>query len=434
MLTLAPDAAAAAAGRGLATASRWQQAGWSASPPAVWGLCAGSGPNPYQTVVELAGPAYGCSCPSRKSPCKHALGLLLLWSAGGVPEAAPTDWADNWLAARAARAERAATRTPRSAGPADPEGVRRRAEQRAARVAAGVDELDRWLGDQLRTGLAGTEQRAYEQFDAIAARMVDAQASAVAGRLRGLAAVTVSGEGWPGRLLEEYAQLHLLAVAHRRLAELPDPQAATVRTRIGYQVGREEVLASPPVRDRWAMLAMRTEQDDVLTTRRVWLRGSSSGRPALVLSFAASGQVLDTGLVPGTSIDADLHFYPGAVPQRAVVGARHGEPGPLPPLPGVTIRQMLAEYAAALAADPWLTAWPAVLAGLVPVPSGDGGRRGWQVADTAGDGLPVAPDGPVDLWRLLAVSGGRPVTLAAEWTPRGLRPLSVLSGSGVVML
>jgi hypothetical protein len=34
---------------------------------------------------------------------------------------------------------------------------------------------------------------------------------------------------------------------------------------------------------------------------------------------------------------------------------------------------------------------------------------------------------PLDLtdpWRLLAVSGGAPMTVAGEWTPRGMFPLS----------
>ena len=29
-------------------------------------------------VIDSTGPAYKCSCPSRKFPCKHALGLLFL--------------------------------------------------------------------------------------------------------------------------------------------------------------------------------------------------------------------------------------------------------------------------------------------------------------------------------------------------------------------
>ena len=84
VLALAPDAGSAAAGRRLSAPGPWSLAGAGEAPTALWGLCAGSGKDLYQTVVDLTGPAYRCSCPSRKLPCKHALGLLLLWSAGGV--------------------------------------------------------------------------------------------------------------------------------------------------------------------------------------------------------------------------------------------------------------------------------------------------------------------------------------------------------------
>ncbi|TVT18438.1 SWIM zinc finger family protein, partial [Amycolatopsis rhizosphaerae] len=108
VLALAPDAASAKAGRGQASAAKWPASG--CSERAVWGECQGSGKKPYQVCVELAGPAFRCSCPSRKFPCKHALGLLLRWSAGELVPAGEPDWAGTWLAERAARAERTAVR------------------------------------------------------------------------------------------------------------------------------------------------------------------------------------------------------------------------------------------------------------------------------------------------------------------------------------
>src|SRR5947199_383129 len=102
VLALAPDAAAASAGRKQASPGVWSATG--ALPGAVWGLCQGSGKSPYRTIVDLTGPAYSCTCPSRKFPCKHALGLLLLWSSGEVrPAAAPAGFAVEWLEKRAAR-------------------------------------------------------------------------------------------------------------------------------------------------------------------------------------------------------------------------------------------------------------------------------------------------------------------------------------------
>jgi hypothetical protein len=280
---------------------------------------------------------------------------------------------------------------------------------RHTRVAAGLAELERWLADQVRQGLSGAAE---DDWDGLAKRLIDAQAPGVAGIVSRLARVR-AGDGWPGRLLEEYALLNLLAVAYRQRAGLPADLAQTVLMRVGFPVTREEVLARPVTRDQWDVLGSRDEEQDRLAARRVWLRGRRTGRAALILSFAPPGQALDASLVTGTTIDADLAFYPGASPLRALVATRHRASGPadggkVPP--GVTPEQAMEEIGAVLAGDPWADSWPIVLAEAVP-------------EETSLGGFPLHP-GRRDTWRLLAVSGGRPVTVAAEWTPRGIRPLT----------
>jgi hypothetical protein len=421
VLALAPDASAQRAARSLASRPSWPAAG--SGLDLLWGECRGSASAPYQTAVDLSGPAYRCSCPSRKFPCKHALALLLLWTDGMVPPEAggPPGWAAAWLAGREARAGRSAPGQPGELK--DPKMAARRAGQREARVASGLAELDRWLCDQVRQGLAVSQQAGYRHWDDIAARMVDAQAPGVAERLRDLAAVPHSGPGWDGRLLEEYALLRLLAVAYRRQDGLPPPLRETVRSRIGFSVRQADVLAGgEPVRDHWQVLGRRDTDQDRIRARRTWLQGRTTGRPALVLSFAPAGSDLDDSLTPGTETEADLVFYPGAVPLRAIVAARHDTVRSRPP-DGDTVTGLLARYAAALARDPWLDSWPAVLdvtPARSPAPA---------VSDAAGDALPLHPEaGPG--WTLLALSGGHPVTVAGEWTPRGLWPLTAWDEGG----
>jgi hypothetical protein len=300
------------------------------------------------------------------------------------------------------------------------------AQQREARVAAGLAELDRWLCDQVRQGLAVSQQAGYRHWDDIAARMVDAQAAGLAERLRALAAVPHSGPGWEGRLLQEYALLRLLTVAYREQAALPPPLRDTVRSRIGFTVRQAAVLASgQPVSDHWHVLARRDLDADRLRVRRVWLRGRASGRYALVLSFAAAGQSLDDSLAVGTAADADLVFYPAAIPLRALVATSRDEIRPSPP-PGEKVAELLASWARALGEDPWLDSWPAVLTATParsPVPC---------VFDASGDALPLHP-GAGDCWTLFALSGGRPLTVAGEWTPRGLWPLTAWDEGGMAV-
>ncbi|MGB8191873.1 MAG: SWIM zinc finger family protein, partial [Chitinophagaceae bacterium] len=74
ILALAPDESSKKSGKELSNASKWVSKG--ANETALWGECKGSGSKPYQTQVDLANIAFKCSCPSRKFPCKHGLGLL----------------------------------------------------------------------------------------------------------------------------------------------------------------------------------------------------------------------------------------------------------------------------------------------------------------------------------------------------------------------
>jgi len=406
--------------------SSWTGVG--AAGDLVWGVCAGSGRHPYRTVVDLTGPAYHCSCPSRKFPCKHALALLLNWADGMVGEQAePAGFARTWKAGRGGRAVRSAK--PKTEK--DEAAAARRAEQRDRRVAAGLAELEMWLRDQVRAGLSAAAAPGYRHAEGIAARMVDAQAPGVASALRRLAGTPASGDGWPPRLLAEYALLHLLVRAHDHLDALPPALAAVVRSRVGYSTRREDVLALPGVSDRWQVLAARDVLDAPVPARRIWLRGRDTKRFALLLAFAPNGSFAgnpDAALTPGTELHADMHFYPGQPPLRSVVGRRNAPPAAENHPDGAGgVTALLEDWASALEADPWLTEWPALLTGTPVVSAG-----GWYLSDTSGAGLPLL--GLERLWTLLAVSGGHPVTVAGEWSPAGLIPLTVWHGGLAVPL
>lgn len=453
VLALAPDDASRKAGARLGGAGPWSQTGGSASG-AVWGLCKGSGSKPYRTVADLSGPAYKCSCPSRKFPCKHALGLLLLWAAEGLDDAAGTstgtsteapDWADEWLAERAAKAARPAADRSDRAAPADAEGARKRAERRAARIGAGVTELEQRLADLVRGGLAGQERAGYAAWEETAARMVDAQAPGLATRVRELGTIPSCVTGWPARMLEEAALLHLLDRAWLGVSGLPEPLAATVRSRLGLQPRTE----GEAVRDHWLVLAQydTASPDGRLTTRRIWLRGLASGRPALVLDFGPPGRPPGLALPVGLVLEAEARFRPGSAGLRADLGERFGPAAPCRTAPtGVSTTAALEAYGAALREDPWLESWPVVLGPVVPIPGGpQGGRQegaqddrdgpqqpneSWQLADAEGtSALPVPLTGAgsrtgTGLWQLAALSGGGPLTVFGECGHRGFTPLT----------
>lgn len=73
------------------------------SPDGTWLMAEaeGSGPEPYQVSVDLIhpnDPTYRCNCPSRKTPCKHALALVLSHTEN--PEAFATKEAGEELIAK----------------------------------------------------------------------------------------------------------------------------------------------------------------------------------------------------------------------------------------------------------------------------------------------------------------------------------------------
>ncbi|MBC9717245.1 SWIM zinc finger family protein [Streptomyces sp. TRM66268-LWL] len=444
VLALAPDAASRNAGSKLGAAGPWSEAG-SSKEGAVWGLCKGSGSKPYQTVVDTAGPAYQCSCPSRKFPCKHALGLLLLWAGDGdggggsaMPEAEAPEWAEQWLAGRRKREQAKAAPDKGEGRPADEEAARRRAERRAERVTAGVTELEQRLADLLRGGLASAEQTGHGLGEETARRMVDAQAPGLASRVQELGMIPASGPGWPVRMLEECALLHLLDQAWLRREQLPPGLAATVRSRIGLPSSAE----GPALRDRWVVLAQYDTADARLTTRRIWLYGQESGRTALLLSYGAAGRAPELALPVGLALDAELSAYPGGG-HRHALGERFAPAAPAEVRPdgapadgapaggvpaggvrpgGMTTHEAAAAYGTALREDPWAESWPVTLRDVIPTPVGDG----MQLADADGAGaLPVVPVSRPGLWRLAAVSGGGGVTVFGECGHRGFTPLTV---------
>ncbi len=427
VLALAPDPASAKAGQGLASPRKWVSSATDGT--LLWGECQGSGSTPYQTRVEVATVAYKCSCPSRKFPCKHVLGLMLLHASGGIARGEPPDWMRAWVAERTAKAEK---KTEAAAKPREPSGdpvanaaaAAKRAKAREDRVAAGVADCELWLRDVVRLGLAHAQTQPSRYWYDRAARLVDAQCPGVARRVRALAWIVASGAGWEGRLLAALGEIALLCAAYARLNELSEGLRADVRRHVGWNQTQEEIIARAfdVVDDTWAVTGVRVEEDERLTVRRTWLRGERSERDALIVQFAPAGAPIADPLVPGVDVDAKLVYLESASPLRALVTDRGGIDAAAKPPRASGFDDALGAYARALAGDPWLERFPFVLRDVTPLRPGDA----WFVRDADGRALPLARN-LREPFALHALAGGHPVTLAGEWDGRALLPLSAWS-------
>jgi hypothetical protein len=432
---LAPDAASLKAGRELGAPRKWPLLG--GDEETLWGLAQGSGKEPYQTRVALADLATKCSCPSRKFPCKHALGLLFI--AASQP-AALTDktrpqWVVEWIAGRAERQEktkeRAEQKASGAAAPVDEAARAKRQEKRESRVDEGAALLAQWLGDLIKRGFADANVADHATWDEIVRRMVDAQAGGLARRLRYAAEAARSGPGWETRLAAELGRLHLLLSAYGRRAELNADMRAEIEQQMGWTVPHEQVLTGPAVRDTWRVASRTVREEDRLVLTETWLRGAASGRWAQILRTSPAIQPAVDSWSPGRSYEGELCFYPGVAPVRALWRSEPGAAGKTAENEAGGYEEfaaLLARHAAGLASNPWRTrtsAW--ALARLVR------GRGGDYLADATGAALPLRTDAE-KRELLLAITGAHAARMTVRWDGEALEALAVVDGSEWVPL
>jgi hypothetical protein len=446
---LATDQSSLKAAAGLAKPAKWSGVGVSRDGVLLWGECAGSGANPYRVMADLRDLGNKCTCPSRKFPCKHVLGLLWLKAEAVVPFA-PADtpaWVSDWLGRR--RGGAGAAKAPPDTAPAaakdlraaqqaepkveDPKDTARREAAAAKRsedteraILDALDALEQWIGDQLRMGLSAFIDDATARCRRIAARLVDGKAAVLAGRIDELPSrlLALPPGDRPRGAVVELGKLVLLARAFRAT-----PRDAEIRRAVAASETRETVLANPQtlrVNARWEVLAEQVQtRRDGLVSQTTWLLNLDEGGPrfAMLLDFfPASVGRRGSVFTPGERFQGDLAFYPSQQPLRALLVAR-GEAvdATIPewPMPRAALAELLT---APLLAEPWTIEIPVLLpAGRIA--RDDAGHPWWRSADAAST-LPVAGSAEgllcgTDLKRTAAIWSGSRLTILAAQTSWG---------------
>ncbi|EIJ42905.1 hypothetical protein BegalDRAFT_2039 [Beggiatoa alba B18LD] len=421
ILQLAPDDASKKSGKGLAKATHWVTSGYNEL--AIWGECKGSGSNPYQTRIDLQNMAFKCTCPSRKFPCKHAIGLFLLY----VQDISvltqsddPPDWVADWLAGRAEKQQAKVSKPAKN-----PAVSAKTQAKREASVQAGLEDINLWLMDLVRSGFNDLKNRPYHFFEQQAKRMIDAKASGVARYLQSFASIVNSGEiDWASNLLMEMAKLHLLLESYKNIEQLDPALQQDIKALIGWSQSKEELADLPAVRDQWFVCGQYTENQPDLVTQRIWLYGQTTGKFALLLNFAIPTNLLslDRQWLTGATTDAELIFYPSAYPLRALVKNRFGN---LDSTIAVGVKQIQAvyqTYQSALSQQCWFNRLPIILEDMRLYKHPTESR--WGLQDAVQDSLEIAPQF-ADIWQLLAASAGAPINVFGEYNGTHFLPLGI---------
>ena len=311
--------------------------------------------------------------------------------------------------------------------PASRRRARRGRDDRIAALVGGLVELDRWLEDRVRIGLADPSIARFATWDEVARRLTDARAGALANRVRRLAGRVGAEPEWHAHVLAEIGILHLLAQrrpAGAAAAERRSPTASPWRA--GGRCARPTSrLPSPRPTAGWSSDAATRER----TSSRCGGCGSAAssrvaGRWCCRSPPTASRST--TRWSPEPSSHADIHRYPGSS-QRALVGvvaavdatpsAAHAAAS----VAATTTAGVCDLVGTVLAAEPWLERVPAVVTAAVTRSGG-----AWLLTDDGGS-LPIAAESARSdaVATLLAASAGAPVRVAVEWTACGFLPITV---------
>ncbi|MEL7161076.1 MAG: hypothetical protein AAFN92_09975, partial [Bacteroidota bacterium] len=308
----------------------------------------------------------------------------------------------------------------------DPPAAEKSRAARLKLMEAGVEELELRLLDIARRGIADTLAQGPDPFLAAAARLTDAKLPGPSGQFRRLAAL--GPEGTEAEVARALGDLYLFVRAWKQRGDLPPERREELDRVAGVNVRKEDLLARPGLDDHWLVLGVTEGKDDKLRYRRVWLRGERSRRFALLLDYVFGERTpFERSWPLAAAFQGTVHYYPGSYPQRGIF------PRPVPggrPYDGLKgypdFASLRENYRQALAANPWLYAYPCYLQAVRPVPE-------VGLVDTQGEVLSLPADF-TGFYHLLAVSGGKEIRLFGEFDGYELRPLSLLTEAGLVGL
>jgi hypothetical protein len=225
-------------------------------------------------------------------------------------------------------------------------------------------------------------------------------------------------EGWQTIFLDQLLRIYLVLEGFSRRSSLSRELQDELMTLVGFAQSQEEVKAEVGIRDDWFVLAKRIDKEDNLTTERVWLYGQKSKRYALILQFYVKGQLPEVNLIPGSCMDAELVYFKGANPLRALMKQQISVTSETAIEGLKNWTETLAYTSHVHATNPWMNNLPVIIDNVVPVKA----NNQWLLKDEQGNGVLIY-HGFENSWKLMALSGGKPLRIFAVGRENIFEPL-----------
>lgn len=418
-LKLAPDPATADRAKKLINPAFWRNL--AGNSKLLWGECKSSGLTYYKVAYHKANQTFKCNCASRKYPCKHALALsVLLTEQSDLFETISTlpIWVTEWSNQGA----------PTSIV-STPEVEREKAEKRQNnfskrlnQMIAGLDELENWLLDTLRQGIAALEQQPYSFWKEMAARMYDAKLGPIGKRIKGISVLIGIDDDWPEKVLIELTSYYLLIRGLRKMEELPLNIQQDLLAVAGVTTRKEELFQyGQIVKDTWMVLGILDGAEDNLNYRRTWILGHETKRYGLILDYAFGNNPFTNHYKKGSVFVGHIVFYPSNTPLRVALKDKQVLDRIVKRIVGFpSFSTFLDYYAKNLSANPWQLSFPCSIEQVTPILD----KGILYLLDREKNKIPLFKD-ETSKWKLLSASGGHPINIFGEWSGDSLLLLSI---------
>jgi hypothetical protein len=295
-------------------------------------------------------------------------------------------------------------------------------------MTAGAEDLEQWMLDAIRHGLAALDKH-HEEWDNIARRMVDAKAKGWSLQLKAIA--NYRKEGWPEKMMEVFGQLYLGTQGIQHFEQLPEALQEQLLQVAGVSIQQKTLLEEEGIHDDWLILSRwRGLNQDQAAMQKTWLLSLSDQQIALLIEYDYMGDGFQHQFNIGQIIHAELVFYPESYRVRALLKnwtTSNKTETRVIPFPDSSA--LLREYARALSANPWLERFPCLLDNVIPVFE----KEKFILLDATEKVLPMQVQS-IAGWTLVSLSSARPLSLFGEWDGTCFHPLAAFLGERFVDL